>query len=183
MMSGPDLEAVRAAAAAVRGSFVYSGGVARVEDLRALAGLRQVNLAGVIVGKALYEGRFDVAGGPGRAGRLTAVHYKRVIPCLDVNAGRVVKGVGFVDLRDAGDPVELAARYDAAGADELVLLDITATRTSATPWSSWLAGPPTRCSSRSRSAAASARWPTPRRCSTPGPTRSRSTRPRWPAPS
>jgi cyclase len=55
------------------------------------------------------------------------VHYKRVIPCLDVDSGRVVKGVGFVDLRDAGDPVELAARYDAAGADELVLLDITAT--------------------------------------------------------
>jgi cyclase len=55
------------------------------------------------------------------------VHYKRVIPCLDVNGGRVVKGVGFLDLRDAGDPVELAARYDAAGADELVFLDITAT--------------------------------------------------------
>jgi imidazole glycerol-phosphate synthase subunit HisF len=55
------------------------------------------------------------------------VHYKRVIPCLDVDGGRVVKGVGFVDLRDAGDPVELAARYDAAGADELVFLDITAT--------------------------------------------------------
>jgi imidazole glycerol-phosphate synthase subunit HisF len=55
------------------------------------------------------------------------MHYKRVIPCLDVDAGRVVKGVGFVDLRDAGDPVELASRYDAAGADELVFLDITAT--------------------------------------------------------
>jgi cyclase len=55
------------------------------------------------------------------------MHYKRVIPCLDVDAGRVVKGVGFVDMRDAGDPVELAARYDAAGADELVFLDITAT--------------------------------------------------------
>jgi cyclase len=55
------------------------------------------------------------------------VHYKRVIPCLDVDRGRVVKGVGFVDLRDAGDPVELATRYDAAGADELVFLDITAT--------------------------------------------------------
>lgn len=50
----------------------------------------------------------------------------RVIPCLDVNAGRVVKGVNFVNLRDAGDPVELAARYDAEGADELVFLDITA---------------------------------------------------------
>jgi cyclase len=55
------------------------------------------------------------------------MHYKRVIPCLDVDGGRVVKGVGFVDLRDAGDPVELACRYDAAGADELVFLDITAT--------------------------------------------------------
>lgn len=50
----------------------------------------------------------------------------RVIPCLDVDAGRVVKGVNFVNLRDAGDPVELAAAYDAAGADELVFLDVTA---------------------------------------------------------
>ena len=50
----------------------------------------------------------------------------RVVPCLDVDAGRVVKGVRFVGLRDAGDPVELAARYDAEGADELVFLDITA---------------------------------------------------------
>jgi len=50
----------------------------------------------------------------------------RVIPCLDVDAGRVVKGVNFVGLRDAGDPVELAARYDREGADELVFLDITA---------------------------------------------------------
>ena len=50
----------------------------------------------------------------------------RVIPCLDVTNGRVVKGVNFVDLRDAGDPVELAARYDLQGADELVFLDITA---------------------------------------------------------
>jgi cyclase len=55
------------------------------------------------------------------------MHYKRVIPCLDVDRGRVVKGVEFVDLRDAGDPVELACRYDADGADELVFLDITAT--------------------------------------------------------
>lgn len=55
------------------------------------------------------------------------MHTKRVIPCLDVDAGRVVKGTGFVDLRDAGDPIELAQRYDAAGADELVFLDITAT--------------------------------------------------------
>jgi cyclase len=51
---------------------------------------------------------------------------KRIIPCLDVNAGRVVKGTNFLNLRDAGDPVEVASRYDAEGADELVFLDITA---------------------------------------------------------
>ncbi|MGZ4576104.1 MAG: HisA/HisF-related TIM barrel protein, partial [Mycobacteriaceae bacterium] len=50
----------------------------------------------------------------------------RVIPCLDVDAGRVVKGVRFANLRDAGDPVELAAAYDAQGADELTFLDVTA---------------------------------------------------------
>ncbi len=55
------------------------------------------------------------------------MHYKRVIPCMDVDAGRVVKGTRFLDLRDAGDPVELAAHYDREGADELVFLDITAT--------------------------------------------------------
>ena len=51
---------------------------------------------------------------------------KRVIPCLDVDRGRVVKGTNFVNLRDAGDPVQVAARYEAEGADELVFLDITA---------------------------------------------------------
>src|SRR4030081_2750418 len=55
------------------------------------------------------------------------VHFKRVIPCLDVDAGRGVKGVEFLDIRDAGDPVELAVHYDREGADELVFLDITAT--------------------------------------------------------
>ena len=55
------------------------------------------------------------------------MYAKRIIPCLDVKNGRVVKGVSFVDLRDAGDPVECASAYDKQGADELVLLDITAT--------------------------------------------------------
>lgn len=54
------------------------------------------------------------------------MHTKRIIPCLDVNNGRVVKGTNFVDLRDAGDPVEIGMAYDKAGADELVFLDITA---------------------------------------------------------
>lgn len=61
MLIGPDLDGVRRVAEAVRGSFLYSGGVSSIDDLRALAALRQVNLAGVIVGKALYEGRFTVA--------------------------------------------------------------------------------------------------------------------------
>jgi imidazole glycerol-phosphate synthase subunit HisF len=69
--------------------------------------------------------------GPSRCKRRTRrspdVHYKRIIPCMDVDAGRVVKGTRFIDIRDAGDPVELAAYYDAHGADELVFLDITAT--------------------------------------------------------
>jgi phosphoribosylformimino-5-aminoimidazole carboxamide ribotide isomerase len=63
MLEGPDLDGVTAAAAAVRGTFVYSGGVSSVDDLRALMELRQVNLGGVIVGKALYERRFTVADG------------------------------------------------------------------------------------------------------------------------
>jgi phosphoribosylformimino-5-aminoimidazole carboxamide ribotide isomerase len=63
MLGGPDLEEVAEVAQAVRGTFVYSGGVSSVEDLRGLVALRQVNLVGVIVGKALYEGRFDVASG------------------------------------------------------------------------------------------------------------------------
>ncbi len=63
MLSGPDLDGARAVAAAVRGGFIYSGGVSSLEDLRALAGLRQVNLTGVIVGKALYERRFTIGDG------------------------------------------------------------------------------------------------------------------------
>ncbi len=61
-----------------------------------------------------------------RGGVMRASTNVRIVPCLDVDAGRVVKGTNFVDLVDAGDPVELAARYDAVGADELVFLDITA---------------------------------------------------------
>ena len=114
-------------AEAVRGSYTYSGGLSSLDDLRALRPW-QVNLNSVIVGKALYERRFTVAeaqavlDGPEPLNALQASHS--VSGC---RPGRVVKGVGFVDLRDAGDPVELASRYDAAGADEIVFLDITAT--------------------------------------------------------
>ena len=90
---------------------------------------RVQKLAGAIAGRALYDGRLDA----GEALKLdpcredSRVMFKvRVIPCLDVKDGRVVKGVNFVNLRDAGDPVEAAIAYDAAGADELCFLDITA---------------------------------------------------------
>ncbi len=63
LLGGPDLEAAREVASSVRGTFIYSGGVSSLEDLRALAALRQVNLSGVIVGKALYEERFTVREG------------------------------------------------------------------------------------------------------------------------
>jgi phosphoribosylformimino-5-aminoimidazole carboxamide ribotide isomerase len=68
MLGGPDLDEIRAVAAVVRGRFMYSGGIGRREDLAALAGLRQVNLSGVIVGKALYERRFTVAEGQAALG-------------------------------------------------------------------------------------------------------------------
>ena len=68
---------------------------------------------------------------------------KRIIPCMDVDAGRVVKGVQFVDIRDAGDPVEIARRYDEEGADEITFLDITAK-----PWCTLLSRWPVKCSFR-----------------------------------
>jgi len=81
---------------------------------------------------------------------------RRVVVCLDVDAGRVVKGRQFVGLRDVGDPVELAERYEAEGADEIVFLDISATANDRQTM--WDVGsePPSGFSSRSRSAAASA---------------------------
>ena len=81
---------------------------------------------------------------------------KRIIPCLDVKDGRVVKGVNFVGLRDAGDPVELAKFYSQEGADEIVFLDITATSDNRDTIAD--AVPAARFSFRSRSAAVSARW-------------------------
>ena len=65
MLAGPDLEGIRRIAAALKGTFAYSGGVASLQDLERLVALRQVNLTGVIVGKALYEGRFSVSAGQG----------------------------------------------------------------------------------------------------------------------
>jgi len=91
---------------------VVSGGVSGEADVR-----RGQKYYGVIVGKAFYEGKID----------LEKVFAKRIIPCLDTVDGRVVKGVNFVNLVDVGDPIEIAKRYEEQGADEIVLLDITAT--------------------------------------------------------
>jgi imidazole glycerol phosphate synthase subunit HisF len=101
----------------------------------------------------MYEGTLDLARRAGlvrreRPGGLSMGLAKRIIPCLDVDKGRVVKGVRFVDIRDAGDPVEIAKRYNEQGADEVTFLDITASHegrdTTLAPWSAW----PARCSSR-----------------------------------
>ena len=106
-------------------------------DIEKLCAVEDEGIEGVICGRAIYSGDLDFAQAQARADELEAARpsaepdiamlAKRIIPCLDVTGGRVVKGVNFVELRDAGDPVEIAARYNEQGADELTFLDITAT--------------------------------------------------------
>ncbi|MBI4407440.1 MAG: imidazole glycerol phosphate synthase subunit HisF [Candidatus Kerfeldbacteria bacterium] len=93
---------------------VVSGGVSSNDDIEQA---KQLGFAGVIVGKALYEGKVTLQ---------PKGFSKRIIACLDIANGRVVKGTHFTDLKDQGDPVELAKRYEDQGADELVFLDIMA---------------------------------------------------------
>ncbi len=108
---------------------IASGGLASMDDIRRMTEPDAQKLEGAISGRALYEGG-SIRRSPGsdpRSKKGEVMTLKaRVIPCLDVKDGRVVKGVNFVDLIDAGDPVEAARAYDAAGADELCFLDITA---------------------------------------------------------
>ena len=135
-LAGLNVESTIALADKLEIPVIASGGLASIEDIRRLTEPDCARLAGAIVGRALYDGRLDPraaltllhAGGRAeRPDRVGAVTLKaRVIPCLDVKDGRVVKGVNFVNLRDAGDPVESAIAYDQAGADELCFLDITA---------------------------------------------------------
>src|SRR4029079_8747431 len=105
-----------------------AGGPGRARPVRAPArGARPRGRRGA---REPFDLEQDARVGRGRGmarARAGLMHYKRVIPCMDVDGGRVVKGTRFIDNRDAGDPVELAAFYDREGADELIFLDITAT--------------------------------------------------------
>lgn len=101
-----------------------SGGVGTLRDLTSLA--RVPGVRGVIIGKALHERSFTFREALATSLMPDSVPV-RIVPCLDVRDGRVVKGVNFSSIRDAGDPVECAMRYEKEGADELVLLDISAT--------------------------------------------------------
>src|SRR5699024_6458096 len=107
----------------------------------------------------------------------------RVIPCLDVDNGRVVKGVNFENLRDAGDPVELAARYNEEGADELTFLDVSASRDGRGTMLEVVRKTAEQIFIPLTSAAASAAWRTSTSCCVPARTRSLSPPPPSPAPS
>ena len=152
---GVNIAATRALAEAVGIPVIASGGIGSLADIEALLPCEPAGVVAVIVGRALYTGAVQLAGrDSAHRRRMTrcpfnaetrrredartsprlrvfalnslAMLTRRIIPCLDVKDGRVVKGVNFVGLRDAGDPVEVAQRYDGEGADELTFLDITA---------------------------------------------------------
>ncbi len=123
-LGGPSFGLYRRLARKTKLKIIASGGVATLGDVVSLA--RIPNVSGCVIGKALLDGRFSVREAKERAAGRDAIPV-RVIPCLDVRGGRVVKGVNFAAIRDAGDPEECAARYEADGADELVVLDISAT--------------------------------------------------------
>jgi cyclase len=121
-MRGPSFALYRSLKTTLR--IIASGGISTLGDVVSLSRIGSVGAC--VIGRALLDGRITLAEGRARVARPNAIP-ERVIPCLDVRDGRVVKGVNFVDIRDAGDPVECAARYEAEGADELVILDISAT--------------------------------------------------------
>ncbi len=126
-LEGPNLDLARRVGEATGLPALLSGGVSTLDDLRRAASLpgRAPGLGGAVVGRALYEGRFTVEEALAACAPPTGLAV-RVVPCLDVAGGRVVKGVRFQGLRDLGDPAEAAARYAAEGADEIVFLDVGA---------------------------------------------------------
>jgi len=121
-LRGPSFQLYRSLRTKLR--IIASGGVSTIGDVVSLA--RLGNVGACVIGKALLEARLDLALAMARVATPNAIP-ERIVPCLDVRDGRVVKGVNFADIRDAGDPVECATRYEAEGADELVILDISAT--------------------------------------------------------
>lgn len=124
VLRGPSFELYRQLRGMTRLRVIASGGVSSLPDVTSLA--RLDNMSGCVIGKALLDRRISLSDAVARVA-VTSSIPERVIPCLDVRDGRVVKGVNFVDIRDAGDPVEAARRYEEEGADELVILDISAT--------------------------------------------------------
>jgi cyclase len=116
-LRGPSFALYRSLRGLTRVSLIASGGVSTPSDILSLS--RLGNVSGCVIGKALIEGRLRLSDVPA-----SNAIPERVIPCLDVRGGRVVKGVSFVNIRDAGNPVECAMRYEAEAADELVILDI-----------------------------------------------------------
>lgn len=122
-LRGPSFELYRRLKAMTRLRIIASGGVSTSSDVVSLA--RLGNISGCVIGKALLEGRIALDVARDRVAAVNAMP-ERIIPCLDVRDGRVVKGVNFTSIRDAGDPVESAIRYEEEGADELVILDISA---------------------------------------------------------
>jgi cyclase len=121
VMRGPSFALYRQLRGMTRVRLIASGGVSTTSDVVSLA--RLGNVSGCVIGKALLERRLDLRQTIARLATPNAIP-ERVIPCLDVRDGRVVKGVSFTNIRDAGDPVECAMRYEEEGADELVMLDI-----------------------------------------------------------
>lgn len=123
-LRGPSFTLYRELKSLTRVKLIASGGVSTASDVVSLA--RLGNVSGCVIGKALLERKVDLAEAHARAGTPNSIP-ERVVPCLDIRDGRVVKGVSFTNIRDAGDPVECALRYEAEGADEIVILDISAT--------------------------------------------------------
>jgi len=121
MLKGPNWNAVKQVIASGL-NVIVAGGISSISDLQRL---KETGAYAAIIGKALYEEMIDLS----EAVEEFQVNNlaKRIIPCMDIQDGRVVKGTFFKDLKDAGNPVELAKKYSELGADELVFLDITAT--------------------------------------------------------
>ena len=123
MLSGPDLNTLSKAVEFPNAKIIAAGGISSIKDL---AVLKEIGVEGVVIGKALYEGHFTLKEALQKIETKTMPLAKRIVPCLDVDHGKVVKCINFLNPKCAGDPVEMAKRYSDEGADELVFLDITA---------------------------------------------------------